>query len=327
MDAALYSEALEQQLALGRRLGHPEGRRVLADLVCSMGGDANMAQAILTPLLYALAAGEPYYWSPSTCALVAHGGAVLPDTWVLTPDTVSARSGFFWFADGLPLHTPGYWDGAAPVRAMAWTGLDDMDNGDGTSGEMMLVHSREPVLPDKLRIAFFVEGDRALTPVTFVDWAIGDSLATTLTAVDVAARYRYERDGGANWPGAPNPRLLAKLRYFGAALAFLQQEITVAPRQAALRACRRRLARDGWEHIPLIRVVELRRRRGDVSGASGPGAPVDWHCQWVVSGHWRQQPCGPGRVERRTRWVLPHLKGPEGKPLKPPSTKVFAVIR
>ena len=33
--------------------------------------------------------------------------------------------------------------------------------------------------------------------------------------------------------------------------------------------------------------------------------------RFMVRGHWRNQPCGPGNAERVRRWIKPHLKGPE----------------
>ena len=37
--------------------------------------------------------------------------------------------------------------------------------------------------------------------------------------------------------------------------------------------------------------------------------------RWVVRGHWRNQPWGPGRELRRPVYILPHIKGPDGAPL------------
>jgi hypothetical protein len=34
--------------------------------------------------------------------------------------------------------------------------------------------------------------------------------------------------------------------------------------------------------------------------------------RYIVRGHWRNQPYGPGRAERRKTWIEPHWKGPEG---------------
>ncbi|MGW0039812.1 hypothetical protein [Gordonia sp. NPDC003376] len=40
-----------------------------------------------------------------------------------------------------------------------------------------------------------------------------------------------------------------------------------------------------------------------------------YHGRWWVSGHWRQQACGPERSQRRPTWIAPHIKGPEGAPM------------
>ncbi|MEV8166235.1 hypothetical protein AB0O80_10670 [Rothia kristinae] len=45
----------------------------------------------------------------------------------------------------------------------------------------------------------------------------------------------------------------------------------------------------------------------------------------LVSGHWRQQPCGPGREDHRPIFVPPHIKGPAGSPLVlKPKVKVWS---
>lgn len=63
-----------------------------------------------------------------------------------------------------------------------------------------------------------------------------------------------------------------------------------------------------------VRVVELRRlARKPVEPTADSGR--EYHHQWVVRGHWRQQPYGPGRAQRRTTWIPPYVKGPEGAPL------------
>lgn len=66
-----------------------------------------------------------------------------------------------------------------------------------------------------------------------------------------------------------------------------------------------------------VRIVDLRaiehRPTDDPDGAEHPGR-VYAH-RWVVRGHWRQQPVGPNRSERRPTWIPSHTKGPEGAPL------------
>lgn len=63
-----------------------------------------------------------------------------------------------------------------------------------------------------------------------------------------------------------------------------------------------------------VQLVELRRPEPRESDAVEPRR-VDWSHQWIVSGHWCQQPVGPGRALREPRWIAPYVKGPADKPL------------
>lgn len=97
--------------------------------------------------------------------------------------------------------------------------------------------------------------------------------------------------------------------------------------ESAPRALRRRRARmepapvPGWDEI---RVTTLRRQ--PESGSGEPAEEGRFHHQWIVSGHWRWQPCGPDRSERRLVWVSPHIKGPEGAPFIAPD-KAAKLVR
>lgn len=73
-----------------------------------------------------------------------------------------------------------------------------------------------------------------------------------------------------------------------------------------------------------VKVVELRRlRRAPAEkGDDTDGTGRVYRHQWVVRGHWRQQPHGPRRSLRRTTWVPSYIKGPEGTPFLP-SEQVF----
>lgn len=63
--------------------------------------------------------------------------------------------------------------------------------------------------------------------------------------------------------------------------------------------------------LPPVRVITLRRP----AGGGGEAAGRDYCHQWLVRGHWRNQPVGPGRSEIRPVWVSPHVKGPAGAPM------------
>ena len=61
-----------------------------------------------------------------------------------------------------------------------------------------------------------------------------------------------------------------------------------------------------------VRVLSLRPH--DTTDEHDTGSRNYRH-QWIVRPHWRWQPFGPGRAQRRLILVGPYIKGPEGAPL------------
>lgn len=67
---------------------------------------------------------------------------------------------------------------------------------------------------------------------------------------------------------------------------------------------------------PDVTLVDLRRQY--VPTGIDDHDPADgrrYRHRWVVSGHWRDQPYGPGRDKTRRIWIADYLKGPDGAPL------------
>jgi hypothetical protein len=95
------------------------------------------------------------------------------------------------------------------------------------------------------------------------------------------------------WSLAQTPRLLE------------QTELEVP------RPDRRRAQRAGIT-TPVV-LVDVRGTRREATDPQHTA--VDWSHRWVVGGHWRSQPHGPGGQHRRPTWIAPHIKGPADKPL------------
>ncbi len=90
----------------------------------------------------------------------------------------------------------------------------------------------------------------------------------------------------------------------------MQQPVTTTTDAQFDRAERRRLARQKLDDKP-VRVINLRRRAH--ASASGE-SDREYHHQWIVRGHWRQQWYATREVHRPV-WIAPHIKGPEGAPM------------
>lgn len=104
-------------------------------------------------------------------------------------------------------------------------------------------------------------------------------------------------------------RLLAALWTLLAQEGMATTTTHVVPRQE-----RRRAERAGVTAPSNVQVVTLRKlHRTRPEGE--PEQHERYSHRFPVSGHWRNQPVGPGRAERRLTWVRPHIKGPDDAPL------------
>lgn len=62
-----------------------------------------------------------------------------------------------------------------------------------------------------------------------------------------------------------------------------------------------------------VSIIDVRRPSGVRYAPSG--REVEHDHRWSVRGHWRNQPFGPGRAQRRRIWIDSFVCGPEDKPL------------
>lgn len=63
-----------------------------------------------------------------------------------------------------------------------------------------------------------------------------------------------------------------------------------------------------------VTIVRLRYAKQE-SGADGAALSREYHHRWMVRGHWRKQ-WYPSRGAHVPIWISPHIKGPEGAPVK-----------
>lgn len=93
----------------------------------------------------------------------------------------------------------------------------------------------------------------------------------------------------------------------------MQQTVTSVVDEEAPRALRRQLQRQSLNDTA-VSVIQLRHRT--MSEHSGDGEPREWSHQWLVRGHWRNQPCKEdGEWTTRLVWIHPYVKGDPDKPL------------
>jgi hypothetical protein len=139
-----------------------------------------------------------------------------------------------------------------------------------------------------------------------------------------ALRRRRADRGDPDWLDA-SP-IVEVTGFFAKFIAFTNQRILATFTRTIDRHARRRLERENVtpENIA-VRIVELRKKEHRRTNDAEHNI-VDWASRWIVSGHWRQQ-WYPSLNAYQPKWVMPYVKGPDDKPLKPPRAKVFAVVR
>lgn len=154
------------------------------------------------------------------------------------------------------------------------------------------------------------EEDVVWLPLGRSDWIIGETIDTPIV-LDLGPVVVASMEEDRRWL---------------AALWLLASQVNVSDRvtENPDRAARRRSLRAKTD--PRVTVVKLRRLRESSDHEPGAGTGRDWQHRWIVGGHWRNQPFGPGRSLRRPVWIAPYVKGPEGKPLVA-RPKVKALVR
>lgn len=146
-------------------------------------------------------------------------------------------------------------------------------------------------------------------PLGRSDWPVG--FAISGFAIDVGRRM----EGYAS-AAIEDRRLLAAIWLLAS-----QPGITDVDDVHMDRHARRRAERAGGTTAP-VRVVRLRQHHYDTHVPTGQHHRMT--VRTIVTGHWRQQPYGPGRQYRRPTWIAPHMRGPDDAPLRiRPTVKVL----
>lgn len=244
-----------------------------------------------------------YYFSPQTCALLREASRSYPlDSFAPPPRLFMSESGFWYFAE--PIGTTA--DGLE-IRAIIWIRQE-------IEGHQLIFFAA----------CTSVEGSPWIVPGFFGQWpdevSIAEAVQQTIkpTAQDIVS-------GDVDYLNATRPILQVVLQFFGAGASFCHQRIFLDKVEKADRATRRRLAAEaGPVAVSDVHVVTL--RRAEQTEPEGE-REVEWSCRWWVRGHWRRQAVGVDRAERLRIWIVPHIKGPEDKPLKPRVPTTYAVTR
>jgi hypothetical protein len=246
---------------------------------------------------YPLSVASTYSWSSETATAVLLASKSIPETTrvseMVLPD--GRRDAWWYFESPLPL-----WQKQNSPPDIDWKHVSAMLCSPADDGGVSLVGFRKS---PKVR---------GLYPGPIVFLKRDAPLRACLEDANSQEGIAYAIDA---------------IRFFLAASVWLQQRIIIISSSGIERHRRKQIARELKIEPPFdVKVIELRRAEPKAAADTADSHPVDWSCRWLVSGHWRNQ-FHPSTGKHELIYVLPHVKGPEDKPLKVPAQTVYSVSR
>lgn len=253
------------------------------------------AAGVLTHIADELADADLYWISDQFTNLIVDAAQKLPDL-RFYPDEVPAHAGLVYFAASPHLNT---WDddqfhpgGQAECDAISWF-----------------------TTPHGVWVNVYASAEKAMP-----------GLPRDAVREKVGFLMPHSPGGGAPF-GTFEQRSGGGYRILAILLAtwFLIAQPGVADdRPASVDRDRQRAYARAGRRYPDVHVVNL-RRRPTPEGHAPIQKGRSYSVRFIVEGHWRDQPYGPGRALRRRQFIDSYLKGPDDAPVKAPSVTVKKV--
>lgn len=278
-------------------------------VVTSTEGRAALARRLFAENAAALSEADLFHVSEGMTMLAAQAAASMPN-YLLAACDLPSRCGLIAFASPLTV-IPFAGGHKIAISGVGWLEREEQ----GRAGaSFLLLGGRDETISINDFTADQAEVLRAgwarLHPTAIHHHPFGDAVDKQITSV--------AHEGVV---GDVADYCIAALKQVVTAWNLMGQAVAEVSEARYDRASIRRLAREG-KQPERVRVITLRRPR-----AEGTGTETDreYHHQWIVRGHWRQQ-WYPVRQVHRPVWIAPHIKGPEGLPLLG-GEKVYALRR
>jgi len=267
-----------------------------------MNSDAQVGQ-----MHFHMLKASPIYWvAPGMCDLLVEAARTIQVDRSLSPDLIPAqnRIGLCFFAStlaGQGLDIDG--DQAVPVDALHWYPSVRVD----PQGKPHFVLSIDSYGGARLLVGPMA-GKYILYFAGGSEWELGEHVDEEWDPV----------------PGNPIGSLIEDRKLLLTLLSLIESPGVADVVEMPLdRPTRRRMERADAS-TDAVRVVYLRGSRATTHAEHAEESR--YQHQWIVSGHWRQQPYGPSRSLRRQVWIAPYIKGPTDAPLLT-GEKVMAIVR
>jgi len=300
-----YLECLRQQEYLAGLYRLPQAQQFLGALAKEAEKlDDSFIKGSYRLSLQPIYAGHPFFLEQQIVPLIQTAARSLPQSWSLLPELLFKKSGFVWFEKPQPYHKH-------LLGAFGWV---PMHNGivPGTLHQADTVNVNRG---DHILVTYFgyVPGeDKILYPVGLSFIAMESTLDQTVDAVLAQVGPKY------------STAYLEMVFFFAAFLSFINQRIVDRRSIPLPRAWRKRRARQGNAPIEIVKAIVLRQQYQQRPATESEA--INWRWRWIVSGHWRNQ-YRPSKKDHFPKWIMPYVKGPGDKPVKPRATPIHLVAR
>lgn len=312
------------QAALNWKSDAIKALRVIDDArVVRQPGGPSLYVDLMEDLL-ALKQSEVFSFSSETMHAIMEGAKSIPHESPLSSVTVpSVRAGWFWFGEPYPI-------ASSPIaseftHALLWAWDVKVDH------------------PTLRFSSYVIDEKRAfnselIVPSTKWYWPVNMSFHQMIGL----SHQLYDSEYGPGSPWSPGKdkaigkaatlKVIGEMSLFFlmSCVWFKQLVLTQTPGHIERHARKRFQSEHKMKEAPTVRVIALRKSmRDEAKSEPLPEDAAGRHLtvRFVVSGHPRLQPYGPGRSEKKLIWIDPYTKGPDDAPFKPTATKVYAVVR
>lgn len=278
---------------------------------------------------------DTFCWFDDPKHAVEAAAASLPTSVRMIRDLTSGQSGWWYFVNPLDVVTVDLeGEGKPPMIALLWAwDSRPVDTEFGQREEFGCMFSAYVW-------GQYQDGRQGPMPTARFFWPENTSLQSMMlmTAREYDDKYQHMKLGEPN-PEYMRTRRMTKAdtlecveriaRFFAAGCLWVQQKILSYSKSPAQRHWKKRTEKEQKLQRPIsdVQIIQLRRRQVVSTAAGEDGHTVrDWKCRWIVTGHWRNQ-FFPSKGKHEEIWIDSYPKGPDDKPLKVPSHRVYAVSR
>ena len=285
------------------------------------GGDRTKVDTLGHSMRSALSSlgpdGDVFYWSRQMLDMTSEAARDIPGSFVWTRTLWPVARGFLGFPEPI----------VSPSRTSATVGLSWITTRNtrrAADGHQATLHDvAEPGEAEGVLIyQWAADLDGRLLPFAAGRIIIDNTLDSLLSHLETEDELFIKAHPDADIHLEDEEDTNHRIKLLATMLRFMEQKILVAKPEPLGRSARRRL------DVPpetTVNVIRLRRQEQRPSTSEPSQGPVEWSCQWVVRGFWRNQ-WYPTLGIHQPKYILPFIKGPSDKPLKG-TGRVFAVVR